>query len=452
MSKMKTKVSAKLRHTPRFQALLILEKVRQNQAYSNLMIQQAEVDNEKDRRLLAEIVYGTISRRDYLSYQLAPFIKGKKVDAWVKQLLLMALFQFEYLDRVPEHAVVNESVNLAKEVGNVGVGKFVNGVLRQVQRQGLSTDVVAQSAEEKVAIENSLPLWMVRFLSQQYGLSTVEKMAQSLLTPSKVSARMTNINDCREKLIADLNKAGYEVEPSQVSPFGIIGKKGFLAGSQLFKNGQLTIQDESSMLVAEALDVQPDHRVLDACAAPGGKTTHIAAYLDKKAGGCVEALDIHEHKIVLIEENAKRLHQQAVIHPQKMDARCVKDQFADESFDRILVDAPCSGLGLMRRKPDIKYHKDEQSLQNLPAIQLEILDSCAQKVKRGGKLVYSTCTINKKENEEVVQQFLASHTDFQIAELPFEERLAPSVHYHMLTLLPHQFNTDGFFICCLVRN
>lgn len=448
MAKMRKKLSNQLKQNPRVQAVLILEKIRQNQAYSNLMIAHSGIQNEKDRRLLAEIVYGSISHRDYLLYQLAPFIKGKKVDDWVKTLLMSALFQLEFLDKIPEHAVINESVEVAKQLGNVGVGKFVNGLLRQIQRQGLSKEIVAPSAEERIAIKNSLPLWLTQFLTEQYGLDIVDELGQSLLEKSHVSARMTDIQGNRLALIDRLQEEGYQVRASEVSPFGIIGEKGFLAGSDAFKQGELTIQDESSMLVAEALDVQPDSHVLDACAAPGGKTTHLAAYLKE---GSVEALDIHQHKIDLINENAKRLQVDSVVKTRLLDARKVDEAYLDESFDRILVDAPCSGLGLMRRKPDIKYSKDEQSLLNLPKIQLAILDACASKLTHGGKMVYSTCTINKKENEEVVKQFLATHPDYEIVPLPFEERLTKSVHQHMLTLLPQDYHTDGFFICCLSR-
>lgn len=451
MSKMRTKLKGSLQHTPRFQALLILVKIDQNQSYSNLMVKQVQGLSDCDRRLVSELVYGTIANKIYLDYLLAHFIAGKKVDPWVKQLLLMALFQFEFLNRIPEHAIINESVKIAKAAGNEGVAKFVNAILRKVQRTDMTplrqlSDIADR--EEQISIRYSLPQWLVHFLSQQYGVETVERLGDSLTHPSRVSARITGDIE-RDTAIRQLTAEGITVEKSQVSPFGIVGEKGFLAGSSLFKNGQLTIQDESSMLVAEALDVPKMAHVLDACAAPGGKTVHIASYLDQ---GQIEALDIHPHKLKLIAENAERLHEQEKVQTHLLDARQVGEQFANESFDRILVDAPCSGLGLMRRKPDIKYTKKESDLENLPAIQLAILNACAPTLKKGGKLVYSTCTINKKENEEVVQQFLAEHPDFSVCELPFENRLEKSVHQHQLTLLPQDYGTDGFFICCMKRN
>lgn len=444
-------VKGALQNTPRFQALLILVKVDQNQSYSNLMIKQVKGLSDCDKRLVSELVYGTISNQIYLDYLLSHFIAGKKVDPWVKQLLLMSLFQFEFLDRIPEHAIFNESVKIAKSAGNEGIAKFVNAILRKIQRTDMSdlrelSDV--KNMEDKISIRYSLPKWLVQFLEKQYDLETVDQLGKSLLYQSRVSARITGDMD-RKEVIQQLSEEGIHVKKSQVSPYGIVGEKGFLAGSSLFKTGQLTIQDESSMLVAEALDIPKKAKILDACAAPGGKTLHMSSYLDE---GKIDALDIHKHKLKLIQENAERLGQKEKIKTHLLDARNVSQEFGEETFDRILVDAPCSGLGLMRRKPDIKYSKTEEGMAALPKIQLDILNSCAPSLKKGGKLVYSTCTINKQENELVVQRFLDRHPDFEICALPFEERLAKSIHHHQLTLLPQDYGTDGFFICCMKRN
>ena len=217
----------------------------------------------------------------------------------------------------------------------------------------------------------------------------------------------------------------------------------------MFAYGLLTIQDESSMLVAPTLQLEASHQVLDACAAPGGKTTHIAMYLDAEKGGKVTALDIHQHKVRLIDDNAKRLHVTDVVETKVMDARATDEAFPAESFDRILVDAPCSGLGLMRRKPDIKYNKTASDFTKLPEIQLDILNHAAPTLKPGGILVYSTCTIVSDENQNVVKQFLATHPEFEQASLAVSSVLDTSIQEDMLTLYPHSFMTDGFFISCL---
>ena len=254
---------------------------------------------------------------------------------------------------------------------------------------------------------------------------------------------------CKEEALEELQETGIAAKESQLSPYGVVAEKGYLAGSELFINGCLTIQDESSMLVAPSMQIEPHHRVLDACAAPGGKTTHIATFLEAEAGGRVTSLDIHAHKIKLINENAQRLHVADVVQAEKLDARQVAEEFPAETFDRILVDAPCSGLGLMRRKPDIKYHKTANDFQNLPKIQLEILESVAPTLKQWGIMVYSTCTITPEENQEVVAAFLAKHPEFEKIEIVANENVQAVVKEQELVLYPHQYMTDGFFICCM---
>ena len=338
------KIPKKLRHSVRFTALEAIERINHGGAYSNLLlnelIQKNQVDG-KDTALLTELVYGTISRQLLLTYQIEPFIKkAKKVDPWVKRLLQLSLFQMLYLDRVPDHAIINEAVEIAKAKGNPGTGKFVNGVLRSIQREGVPSLDLIKDPLERLATEISLP----KFLAE-LGEAETRKLGLSLLEPSRVSARIDLRFLSREEAIEALAEDGIDARISELSPYGIVADKGFLAGSELFQNGWLTIQDESSMLVAQALQIEPGQKVLDACAAPGGKTTHIAALLNNE--GSVTALDIHEHKLKLVRENAERLRVADTVVTKEMDARKVAETFDAESFDRILVDAPCSGLGLM---------------------------------------------------------------------------------------------------------
>lgn len=452
---MAKKIPVKVKNSARFAAMNALVKVANNQAYSNLLINQILNEsqlNEKDGRLMTEIVYGTISRRLTLEYGLAPFIaKAKKVETWVHQLLLLSLYQLEYLDRVPEHAIVDEAVEIAKARGNIGASRFVNGVLRTIQREGVpSIDAIADPVE-RLSVEISMPRWLVEQFISEIGFDETRKLGLSLFTPSKVSARVNTELISREQGLADLLEEGLEVGPSQLSPVGIVGEKGFLAGSWLFKEGKLTVQDETSMLVAPSLQIEPQHQVLDACAAPGGKTTHIATYLDALQGGKVTALDIHEHKVKLIMTNAERLQVSEKVEPLVLDARRVSERFADQAFDRILADVPCSGLGLLRRKPDIKYSKKAEDFVNLPKIQLEILTSLAPKLKSSGILVYSTCTVSKRENQEVVSEFLSQHPDFEAIDVAGAESLQSADGVPSVTIYPHEHQTDGFFICCLRR-
>ncbi|HPR80518.1 MAG TPA: 16S rRNA (cytosine(967)-C(5))-methyltransferase RsmB [Enterococcus sp.] len=442
-----------IKKTVRFVALDALERVQKGGAYSNLLLRESINKgqlNEKDSRLLTELVYGTISRQLLLSFYLQPFIaKAKKVDNWVKLLLQLSLYQLLYLDKVPSHAVLNEAVEIAKIRGNIGIGKFVNGVLRNVQRQGIPELTTIKDPIDRLATEISMPKWLVEKLVKEIGEESTRQLGLSLFEASHVSCRVDTRKMTRQEVVQVLIEEGIEAQVSRVSPYGIIAEKGFIAGSRLFKEGVLTVQDESSMLVAPALQIEANHQVLDACAAPGGKTTHIATFLEAQKGGMVTSLDIHRHKVALIEENAERLRVADVVRALELDARKVAEEFSSETFDRILVDAPCSGLGLMRRKPDIKYNKKPTDFEKLPEIQLAILESVAPTLKSNGLLVYSTCTFAPEENQAVVHRFLQKHPEFTLVDIPVNDVLQPSIDNKMLTIYPHQYMTDGFFISCL---
>ena len=442
-----------IQYTVRFVALEALLRIEKGGAYSNLLLRELMNQgrlNDKDGRLLTELVYGTISRQLLLDYYLDRFIKNaRKVDPWVKTLLRLSLYQMLYLDKVPAHAIIHEAVDIAKAKGNPGTGKFVNGVLRTIQRQGVPDLALIKDPMERLATEISLPLWLTKKLVKQIGIEETSELGYALFEPNHASGRIDLQRISQAAAIERLQEEGIDARPSELSPYGVVADKGFMAGSSLYKEGLLTIQDESSMLVAPAMQIEPEHHVLDACAAPGGKTTHIATFLDPTCGGEVTALDVHEHKVKLIEENAERLGVFTTVYAQKMDAREVKEEFSAETFDRILVDAPCSGLGLLRRKPDIRYKKNASELANLPVIQLAILESCASVLKSSGILTYSTCTILKEENQEVIETFLQRHTDFERIDVLVDPVLQSSIEDKMLTLYPHQFYTDGFFICCL---
>lgn len=440
----------------RYVALKALERVDQGGAYSNLLLREL-IDksklNEKDGRLLTELVYGTISHQRLLAFYIQPFImKAKKVDDWVKLLLELSVYQLLYLDKVPSHAVLNEAVEIAKGRGNEGIGRFVNGVLRNIQRQGVPSLETIEDPMERLSREISLPKFLTKKLVNEIGEEETLELGLSLFDPSHVSCRVDTRNITRDAALDILLEEGIEARKSDVSPYGIVADRGYIAGSSLFRYGLLTVQDESSMLVAPALQVEANHQVLDACAAPGGKTTHIATFLDAEEGGKVTSLDIHPHKVSLIEENAKRLHVSDVVEAEELDARAVSETFPENYFDRILVDAPCSGLGLMRRKPDIRYNKQPEDFRKLPVIQLDILESVAPSLKPDGILVYSTCTFAPEENQEVVAEFLNRHPEFSLVEVPVGNVVQSSIKNNMLTIYPHQYMTDGFFISCLRKN
>ena len=445
-----------IKQSSRYLAMEILEKIEVEKAYSNLLLRKVIDDKElskEESNLLTELVYGVIQRKMTLDYQLEPFIKKqKKLQNWVIQLLRVSLYQLEYLDRIPEHAIINEAGKIARNRGHRGIVGLVNGVLRNIQREGVREVTAIEPLRERLSVQYSLPLWLVDEFIVQIGEDETEKLAASLSERPSLSLRVNLKKISRKKALEELTREGYQVTPSVVSPFGIIVTNGVPVETRLFKEGYLAVQDESSMLVAPALNIEPSHQVLDACAAPGGKTMHIATnYLDVQEGGKVVALDVHEHKVDLIKENAIRQHVESVVEAKQLDARNITDEFPENSFDRVLVDAPCSGLGLMRRRPEIRYTKTKEDILSLQKLQLEILEEVSKSLKSGGELVYSTCTITNLENQDVVRAFLDKHSEFTLVDVEYPNSDMKPNEDGTITIFPHQHKTDGFFISKLVK-
>jgi 16S rRNA (cytosine967-C5)-methyltransferase len=295
------------------------------------------------------------------------------------------------------------------------------------------------------------PIWLIQRWVKQYGIEETRSLCESTLKPPTTSARVNSSRINKEDLLLKLEEEGIQAEYGDLSEDAVKIERGNFANSNAFKDGLLTIQDESSMLVARALGPESGEHILDSCAAPGGKTTHIAELLN--GTGKVISVDLHEHKVKLIKEQVDRLHLTNV-ETMATDSRKLQEVFEKESFDRILIDAPCSGLGVIRRKPDIKYQKQEKDIIHLATIQSTILASVAPLLKKGGTLVYSTCTMDKEENDEVVEKFLNHHDEYE-RDLTVVNRLPEKIRGHAVTkdgqvqILPHHFGTDGFFISCL---
>lgn len=432
-------------------AVELLTRVASDGAYSTAAFQQVlakEAFDARDKALLTELFYGTIQRQLTLDYYLAAFVKKlDKLERWVLALLRLSVYQLVYLDKVPDHAVIYEAVQIAKKKGHAGIAKLVNGVLRNIQRQGVPDPSLIPDDMERMSVMYSLPAWLVELLVSQYGVSETQAMATSLLEAPHLSVRVQRLDMSASDVVAQLASEGVQARLSEVSPRSLIIESGDWLQSKAFRDGLITVQDESSALVAQVASLSPSDRVLDTCAAPGGKTTHLASYLDAAQGGRVVALDLHANKLRKIRENASRLHVDDRLEVHALDARRVATQFEKESFDVVLVDAPCSGLGLMRRKPEIKYTKTLADLESLTHIQQEILVAASEMVKPGGTLVYSTCTINQTENDRVVAAFLECHPDFRVVPLPeYGKRGGDTV-----TILPQDYHSDGFYICRLQR-
>jgi 16S rRNA (cytosine967-C5)-methyltransferase len=431
----------------------LLDTIEKNQSYSNLLLHHAIEKNDlptKDIGLLTELTYGTLQRKMTLDFFLKPFIKkANKIEGWVLNLLRLTLYQMVYLDKIPDRAAIYEAVEIAKKRGHKGIAGMVNGVLRSIQRQGLPSLEVITDPIERLAIETSHPEWLVKRWVQQFGFEKTKEMGEMNLTAPLQTARVNRTKTTREDCAKRLEEEGFQVELSPIIPEAIRALKGNLASSSAYKDGLITIQDESSMLVTYALGITNDEVVLDACAAPGGKSTHIAEKMNNT--GEVISLDLHEHKVKLINDNARRLALNN-IKTQTMDSRHASESFEHESFDRILLDAPCSGLGVMRRKPDMKYTKKEQDLYQLSSIQQDLLESVSALVRKGGVLVYSTCTVDREENENTVQVFLENHPQFE-GDPSFKDRMPAAVQPHItgfdIQVFPQDFGSDGFYIACL---
>lgn len=435
-------------------AFTSLERIDRTKAYSNLQVDQSIQHSQlspADRRLMTNIVYGTLQHQITLDYWLDQLTRGKKMDSWVRILLLSAFYQYHYLDRVPDWAITDETIEIAKHRGNPGVRKFVTGVLHAALRKGFPDLSGIEPLEKRLSIQASLPEWLVKLLINEYGQEETRKIFASINEPAHLSIRVntkkTSLEEVEEKLAA----VGVETARSQIVPNGLVINKGNVIDSPLLADGLITVQDESAMLAVDSMDIQPGFKVLDACAAPGGKTVQIAEKLSAEEDGKVVALDIHKHKVKLIQKNAKRMGVDDVVHAFQLDARKVDEAFDDEEFDRVLVDAPCSGIGLLRRKPEIRYTKSPKDILQLHKIQLAILNAVAPKVKKGGIITFSTCTIMQEENQQTVHQFLQGHPDFVLEVTKTSRAVKGDRESATLTILPSDYDSDGFFISSLKR-
>ncbi|MNW28397.1 Ribosomal RNA small subunit methyltransferase B [compost metagenome] len=444
--------------TAREVALDVLLGVENEGAYSNLelnsSLQQSNLQ-PNDRGLVTELVYGTIARRLTLDYLLDRFVqKGTaKLQPWVRCLLRMSVYQLVYLDRIPSHAVVSEAVNIAKRRGHQGISGMVNGVLRSMLREPDKLEISADlPTARRIALEHSHPEWLVERWIAQYGEAVAEEICRANNEPPVVSVRVNTTMISRERLLEEMKLAGLDAVPSELTSYGIVVRSGGnMALTSWYQDGLLSVQDESSMLVAEAVAPEPDMHVLDCCAAPGGKTAHMAELM--KDRGVIIANDLHPHKRQLIQEQAERLGLDS-IEAVTGDAQELGERYAESSFDRILLDAPCSGFGVIRRKPDLRWSKSEQDVQDIVALQADLLRQASVLLRPGGILVYSTCTIELNENERQIQRFLQDHPDFSL--MPDD----PSIWSHVpkalrkegsLQILPQHFRSDGFYIARLQR-
>lgn len=424
-------------------ALKIVYKIDKEDAYSNIELNEQIKRNrknltEKDIGLISEIVYGVTTWRLTLDEIIKKYskIKIKKISPWILNILRMGIYQIIFLDKIPKSAAVNECVNLAKRYGHSSSSNFVNAILRKIEKNDYEEFFKIEDDIERISKTTSMPKWILEELMKNNEIKKVEEICKNSNIKPKITIRVNSLKINKQELIKKLKEKGIECnEPQEkVDDFLILEKIKNIENIDEFKKGYFTIQDISAGQTARILNPQPGELVLDACSAPGGKTTYMAELMKNK--GKIEAWDIHEHRTKLVEKNAQRLGID-IIETKVKDAS-LYDESLKEKFNKILLDVPCLGIGVIKRKPDIKWQRKLEDVEKITEIQKKILNNCSKYLKKDGAMVYSTCSILKEENQDVVDEFLKENSGFYIE--------SNEVH----NILPNQ-EEDGFFICKIYK-
>ncbi len=440
---------------PRKGAYRVLSKVLYKETYSNIAlneeIQKGDYE-DKDSNLLTELVYGTIEKLLTLNFGIDHFskMKTKKMDEATRLILQMGAYQILFLDRIPDFAIANEAGKLANVYAKRSKG-FINGVLRNMMRrkEEIPWPKKEENFVEYLSVNYSYPTWLVEELLTYYPKEFTEGFLRASGETPPLYFRVNPLKIQKEEVLKVLKEQGLEVETTDLL-FEAVKVKGLknITGFQPLKEGWVHIQDISSMLAAKFLDPKPGEKIIDICSAPGGKTTHMAQLMENK--GKIIARDIFPHKLRLIEEHSRRLGI-SIIETQEFSGENLDEGSLGEA-DRVLVDAPCSGLGVIRRKPEIKYRIQKESLKSLQNLQLAILENAAKYVKPGGVLLYSTCTIHPLENHGVTESFLQKHQEFIPVDLKEESKGGlenfPDIFtaWGELASFPQIHEMDGFYI------
>ena len=444
---------------PRMIAIRVVERVQRAGAYADLALHHALVQSRMpaaDRGLATELVYGTLRWRGRLDYLIEKALDRdiSKLEPLVTSALRVGAYQLFFSDRIPANAAVDEAVRCVRAMGLERATGLVNAVLRRLAREGDAIEFpkIETDPIDYLVHAESLPRWLAKRWLDEFGAEEAASLAATLNQAAPVTLRVNRTKTTREALLPELTERFPDATACRYAPDGIIlGRKGDAGQDPAFLSGKISVQDEASQLVVHLLDPRPGERILDTCSAPGTKAAAIAERLNGK--GHVLALDRHPRRLQLVGRGIRRLEIGGVATLERDATQSLVDLAADEPFDRILVDAPCSGLGALRRNPDARWRIRPEDLESLGKVQRAILESAAEVLRPGGSLVYSTCTITKEENESVIQGFMATRPGWQIAakeSAPVElQELIDENGF--LRLLPHQHDTDGFFAVRLIR-
>ena len=422
----------------------VLFTIIQEDGYSNITLNkyfnQYKVE-EQDKRFISEVVYGTIKNKLYLEHILKSYSKGR-VKPKIKIILLMSIYQLLYMDKTPNFAIIDEAVKLSKKIAGNITGKFVNGILRNIERNAKNLELKYKNETEQFCVENSCPKELFDSLDKQYGKEKAQSIVVSFNQKSKNSIRYNPLKTTKSDLV---EKLGSAVSESEICEDSLILNKLNIDNS-LFSNGYYIIQDEASALVASSigLPVDKEYKILDTCAAPGGKSLHIASkYFNSSLVSC----DKYIHKLKLIEDNTAKLGI-SNIEIKEQDATINNSSFNDK-FDIVICDVPCSGIGVIKNKPEIKYKITNSYVEEISKLQYQILDNSKKYVKNNGILMYSTCTIDKRENIENINKFLNENKDFKLENISLKNSIIKTSENGVLEILPDEYSCDGFFIAKL---
>jgi 16S rRNA (cytosine967-C5)-methyltransferase len=435
----------------RLEAFRILLRVETEQAYAANLLASRKLDalSSEDRGLVYELVLGVLRWQRQLDYFIQRYAQRpvSKLDVSVVLALRLGLYQIRFLERIPQWAAVNESVQLVKQQGVGSAAKLVNAVLRQAcqRRQEVAGEDV-RDEWERLSIELSHPRWLVEKWVRQFGRAEAIALMQANNTAPRPALRFNPGRGTLTEIRSQLEHEGVALEPSRYVSGAYIVTTGTLANqSPPVQLGQVYLQDEGSQLIASLLDAQPGMRVLDLCAAPGGKSSQIA--VEMQDTGLIVAGDLHVHRLHLLQQTCQRLAV-TIVHPLALDGTQSLPLLPGHPFDRVLVDAPCSGTGTIRRHPEIKWRLQPERLTPLAETQIKLLKSAAAVVAPGGWLVYSTCSLEPEENQAVVEGFLAEESSFKLQRPAIHEALLDTNGY--VRTYPHRHDMDGFFAAVLI--
>jgi 16S rRNA (cytosine967-C5)-methyltransferase len=445
------------KNNPRKTAVQILNRVDEKGAFAEPLLDDVlsrkSFTHSHDRKLLTQLVYGTLRMRGRLDWMIGRIYRGdeKRMDTVLMNILRIGLYQILFTDRIPDFAAVDEAVEIAKEMHPRGAG-LVNAVLRTALRR--ETDIAYPDLEKEpahhVSIVHSHPRWLADLWISMLGVDETIGLCSADNETPPLTIRVNRLKTTRDRLGRDLIEEGYEVQSTAFSPDGLnVQLPGPVRGLRHFREGYFQIQDEASQMIAYLLDPLPGERIMDVCSGSGIKTTHLAERMGNQ--GSILAVDVHQGKLAALKGLAGRLGI-TIIKTLEGDARLDQGDDFRGAFDRVLVDAPCSGLGTLRRNPEIKWRLTSRDMAAFLPLQKEILGRSAFYLKRGGILVYSTCTIAEEENEEVVDSFLAENRDFRPVRPPasIDKRLISDRGFFQT--FPHRHGTDGFFGAVLMKS